>query len=201
MKAVMKSISPRICEKVANGNCTILVSKTAPKCGLPFKGYIYCTNGEMLFDVRREIYLPPKVRIKPFRLFFGKSNGALYPSIPIVNRKVVGECIIDKIDEIVPDYNPVTAKFYYGYVADTAATCLSEEELQKYGKNKSLYFWHISDLKIYDKPKELSEFRGLCKVKTACHNCPHYNYSKMDCDSRVITRAPQSWQYVEELEV
>lgn len=43
MKVVMKSVSPRICEKVANGDCTVLVSKTAPK-QVPFKCYIYCTR-------------------------------------------------------------------------------------------------------------------------------------------------------------
>ena len=56
-----------------------------------------------------------------------------------------------------------------------AATCLTQDEMFDYiGADNYGYGWHISDLKIYDKPKELSEF-GL-------------------------TRPPQSWQYVEELE-
>lgn len=61
------------------------------------------------------------------------------------------------------------------------AACLSEEEVVRYRENlpycKPLYGWHISDLKIYDKPRELSEF----------------------WDRKKITRPPQSWQYVEEL--
>lgn len=191
MKAVMKSVSPRICEKVANGDCTILVSKTAPKCGVPFKGYIYCTKEKKQDDIIWAGIFGDR----------GKWNG-----------RVIGEFICDKIDEIIPDYNPITTKFYYGYVADTEATCLSEEELQKYGKNKSLYFWHISDLKIYDKPKELSEFKTPpCeKGEKACANCKCLvkvnTPDRYECecyveDGKPITRAPQSWQYVEELEV
>lgn len=237
MKAVMKSVSPRICEKVASGDCTILVSKTAPKCGTPFKGYIYATNGEMLFDVRREIYLPPKVRIKPFRLFFGKSNDALYPSIPIVNRKVIGEFICDKIIEWQYDRGhqyyveyPDDCTSYFPYLkCHSEATGLKCSEIEEFGKGKTLYGWHISDLKIYDKPKELSEFANAlsnrdirCKhiekrqtvngrqyMKCTLQNCI-CEFRRLgwqtDCigyemlkERKPITRAPQSWCYVEEL--
>ena len=50
-------------------------------------------------------------------------------------------------------------------------SCLTEKELYGYLKGKKAYGWHISNLVMYDKPRELSEF-GL-------------------------TRAPQSWQYVQ----
>jgi len=64
---------------------------------------------------------------------------------------------------------------------------------------KAGYGWHISNLKLYDPLKELSEFKGLCKVESDCCACPHYNYNKMDCDGRTIKRPPQSWCYVEEM--
>ena len=110
--------------------------------------------------------------------------------------KVIGEFICDKVDEIIPDYNPVTKKFYYGYVIDITPTCLSEKEIQNYGGNKPLYFWHISDLKIYDEPKELSEFKTGCKgcKERDTYHCKFYCYGE-----RPITRPPQSWQYVKEL--
>ncbi len=44
MKSVLISIQPKWVEKIANGEKTIEVRKTAPKCGLPFKAYIYCTK-------------------------------------------------------------------------------------------------------------------------------------------------------------
>jgi len=70
--------------------------------------------------------------------------------------KVIGEFVCDGI---------------YSWGADdlTYGTYYASD----YAKGKTLYAWHISDLVIYDKPKELSEF-GL-------------------------TRPSQSWCYVEEL--
>lgn len=82
-------------------------------------------------------------------------------------------------------------------------SCLTFEEVRKYVGEAFLaefYGWHISDLVIYDKPKELSEFKGLCKyMDRDCGVCPYYDYSIMDCKGRTITRPPQSWCYVEEL--
>ena len=217
MKSVLISIQPKWVEKIANGEKTIEVRKSAPKCGVPFKGYIYATK-----KARLQTIFKKGEWIFSDDHSFGKFDENIFvkDSLCAWQGKVVGECIIDKIDEIVPDYNPVTAKFYYGYVADTAATCLSEEELQKYGKNKSLYFWHISDLKIYDKPKELSEFYYCCKemkanepragkyVSLSCYACRHnalkrtedyseYNNMLGYICKRNITRPPQSWCYVE----
>ena len=44
-KAVLISIRPKWCEKIANGNKTIEVRKTRPKMDTPFKCYIYCWCG------------------------------------------------------------------------------------------------------------------------------------------------------------
>lgn len=197
MKSVLISIQPKWCEKIVNGEKTIEVRKTAPDA--PFKCYIYesrngghrckhCNEKDSCYS-----YAPKNV---------GCYNG---------RGRVIGEFVCDKVFLLHPyTYDGGSAdlghrKFIQTFEGSSkdneilSATCLSQDEMFDYiGVDNYGYGWHISDLKIYDKPKELSEFRGLCKVKTACHNCPHYNYSKMDCDSRVITRAPQSWQYVEE---
>ena len=42
-KAVMLSVRPKWCEKIASGEKTIEVHKTRPKINTPFKCYIYCT--------------------------------------------------------------------------------------------------------------------------------------------------------------
>lgn len=203
MKAVLISIQPKWVEKIANGQKTIEVRKTAPKCEEPFKCYIYVTKAKKWFHsgiivTSDELLWLSSDKIKMCDGFELWADGEYYQC---VNCKVIGGFVCDKIDEIVPDYNPVTAKFYYGYVADTEATCLSEEELQKYGKNKSLYFWHISDLKIYDKPKELREFFKPCptKEKGDCLDCDclaDNDYGGI-CTNN-LTRPPQSWCYVEE---
>lgn len=160
-KAVMISIRPKWCEKIARGEKTIEVRKTRPKkLKNPFKCYIYCTQGR---DARR------------LRVSWGK---------------VIGEFTCDGFWIGSPrNTNPIFCM----------AACMDGFDTEKYAKDKILYGWHIADLKIYDTPKELSEFKGLCKVESDCCACPHYNYNKMDCDGRTIKRPPQSWCYVEEM--
>lgn len=199
MKAVMKSVSPRICEKVANGDCTILVSKTAPKCEVPFKCYIYCTSAKP--------YLYKEAN-PPFELFLDSElyKGKGYDD-RLFSSKVIGEFVCDRIDKIIPlrhtYYNyiglPIANVIEYGiWNDDLAQMCLKKKEIDNYGKGKMLYGWHISDLKIYDKPKELSEFRKPCKINLPmCDRCEYYSTWNGRCEN--ITRAPQSWFYVEEL--
>lgn len=44
-KAVLISIRPKWCERIASGEKTIEVQKTRPKLETPFKCYIYETRG------------------------------------------------------------------------------------------------------------------------------------------------------------
>lgn len=90
-------------------------------------------------------------------------------------------------------------------------SCLTEEELLTYSNGKTLYGWRIADLKIYDKPRELSEFyvhkydtNDYC-IGYPHHECPDAEYPCCKCiaDERnraYLYRPPQSWQYVEDLE-
>ena len=49
MKTIMISIKPEFVQKTLNGNKTIEIRKTMPKCELPCKVYIYCTKGKKLY--------------------------------------------------------------------------------------------------------------------------------------------------------
>lgn len=198
MRAIMKSVSPRICEKVANGDCTILVSKTAPKFDLPFKGYICCTNAKP--------YLYREAN-PPFELFLDSDlyEGEGYDD-RLFSGKVVGEFICDKIIEWQYDKGhqyyveyPDDCTSYFPYLkCHSEATGLRCSEIEKLGKGKPLYGLRISDLKIYDKPKELREFRKPCKINLPmCDRCEYYSTWNGRCEN--ITRAPQGWCYVEEL--
>ena len=179
MKSVLISIQPKWVEKIANGEKTIEVRKSRPKIETPFKCYIYCTKES------KKRYLDHRFNTAIRGISHHSEMG-----------KVIGEFVCDKVDEIIPDYKPVTEKFHYGYVIDITPTRLSEKEIQNYGGNKPLYFWHIFDLKIYDEPKELNEFKTGCKgcKERDTYHCKFYCYGE-----RPITRPPQSWQYVEEL--
>lgn len=60
-----------------------------------------------------------------------------------------------------------------------------EAELHQYLGAAVGYGWHISDLRVYDHPRDLWEFTGLRQTKFGLAPGP-------------ITRPPQSWRYVEE---
>lgn len=205
MRAIMKSVSPRICEKVANGDCTILVSKTAPKCEVPFKGYICCTSAKP--------YLYREAN-PPFELFLDSElyEGEGYDD-RLFSGKVIGEFVCDKIIEwqydrghqYYVDY-PNDCTSYFPYLkCHSEATGLKCSEIEKLGKGKPLYGLHISGLKVYDKPKELSEFERPCTYKGVCYSCERFRPNGIPlpapygfCETK-ITHVPSNWCYVEEL--
>ena len=169
MKSVLIAIRPQWVDKIASGQKTIEVRKTAPKCETPFKCYIYMTQGKL------------------------KDLG-IYSEWVYKNRmKVIGEFICDKASEL--DY------VYYWNNGYEFETCLTYRQVADYGKGKPLYGWHISDLKIYDKPKELSEFSRPCSYIGLCFSCKRTSFKKdgnLLCNTK-ITRPPQSWMYIEDL--
>ena len=66
-------------------------------------------------------------------------------------------------------------------------SCVRREDIYfKYSEEGKhyIYGWHISNLLIYDQPRELSEFTGLRTFKGGF-------------ELRKIDRPPQSWCYVE----
>lgn len=188
MKSVLISIRPKWVEKIASGQKTIEVRRSAPK-EVPFKAYIYCTNGE---------YSPTNCGKKSI-------SDCLILNRNVVNGKVIGEFICDKVDGRLSGWDTA-----FGDIVDTTPMCLTVEELLHYSARKPLYFWHISDLKIYDKPKEVSEFYiRKFDNNDYCSGCIHHEtpiteYPCNDCrrdafERKYLTRPPQSWQYIEDL--
>ena len=148
-------------------------------------------GGEKAIEIRKT---RPKMET-PFKCYIYCTQSGVALGAWGKHGKVIGEFTCDRIDRLAPANEP------YGiYDIDddyVLQTCLENGALWDYGHGTPLYGWHISDLRIYDTPKELSEFKTLCRVDADCCACPYYNYTKMDCDGRVIGRPPQSWCYVE----
>ena len=195
MKSVLISIQPKWCELIASGQKTVEVRKTKPKLEPPFKVYIYCTQGDALA-------LPclnnPQYAIH--RMNNGTINGRQITTKEreqsdhsFANGKVIGEFVCRRIDEY--RYGFYDGEFCYHIpTVEGEKTCLNYDEAENYGNGKPLYFWHISDLVIYDKPKELSEFIK-CPYSWDCGACDYFDGFEMDC--KKIKRPPQSWCYVE----
>ena len=182
MKSVLISICPQWCEKIVSGKKTIEVRKTAPK-EVPFKCYIYMTQGAY------------------------KDLGLYSEGIYQNRMKVIGEFICDKVEELHEwELSPQGkfAEFEEERLEKfLSVACLSRDEVFRYRDNlpycKPLYGWHISDLKIYDKPKELSKFKISCNRKNLCYSCNRFTGKPWDICNNTITRPPQSYMFVEEL--
>ena len=193
MKAVLISIQPQWCELIASGRKTIEVRKTRPKIETPFKCYMYCTKQRMTKVPCMYSYLhinEPKASLRyGERITTWGNIGDV-----IVNRttpyeyvsygmqgKVIGEFVCDRIICCQAYYDDCGKKHLTNlFGVDTSKICLSESEIFDYiiGKEKKDgmgWMWHISELKIYDKPKELGEF--------------------LDRKEIPIKRAFQSWGY------
>lgn len=197
MKSVLISIKPEWVGKITSGKKTIEVRKSAPK-EVPFKAYIYMTKK------------------KPYMLTFA-GNGKMR----VHNGMVIGEFICDKVYKIEPIFSfydcysgyddSSDSSYFEDYSIDDERlkkTCLTRQELYIYGKEKKLYGWHISDLKIYDKPKKLSEFYTIPESGSDCccgcvwHETPLDEMPCRTCtgERKYLYRPPQSWMYVEEIE-
>lgn len=187
-KAVMISIRPKWCEKICNGEKTIEVRKTHPKLETPFKVYIYCTAEMVGYDELWVLDTPSREKylITAVCAYLQRAEGASKG-----NRKVIGEFICDRIYELAPlNHAPDDVE---------QQACLTREEIVRYLKGVG-YGWHISDLKIYDTPKELSEFQRATDPCNSCH--AEYTWECTGCKnlSGDIKRAPQSWCYVEAMD-
>ncbi len=209
MKSVLISIRPKWCDLIAKGEKTIDVRKTHPKLQTPFRVYIYRTKGTV----------PHIINGKWVQMKVGGT--------------VIGEFICDKVYELVNAFggimfadenlNQLEPQLFRDM------SCLTDEQTADYFGDKDGYGLHITDLKIYDKPRELSEFwayneelhkRYDSERDFCCYDDTNeHGESLTDCGDAYnnilncyrcweewsgwchhVTRPPQSWCYVEELE-
>ena len=170
MKSVLLSIQPKWCELIASGKKTIEIRKTKPKIETPFKCYIYCTiNGTTARERDRNIYTDLRGKVIGEFICDGiKWNGsAAYVIREECIRALEGSCLTEEEFHNYMNYPPVNPY----------------QDLKEAVKKYEFYSWHISNLVIYDKPKDLIEFQKYPR--------------KLPFDP--VQRPPQSWCYVEEI--
>lgn len=153
-KSVLISIQPQWCELIADGKKTMEVRKTKPKLQTPFKVYIYCTKEKNIYETLWVCGVVGK--------FSDKANG-----------RIIGEFVCDTIECVDIPYPAYSSELDRRY---TEKSCINYGTLHKYCGHGNLYFWHISNLQIYDKSIPLADFKGGLK------------------------RPPQSWCYINEEE-
>ena len=192
-KAIMLSIRPKWCEKIISGEKTVEVRKNRPKLETPFKCYIYCTKAEeRLLTILKD----------------GDENyGETYHGKPVfIKTETVSACDMwGKRQKVIGEF------VCRGFIPFCKArpcfvmeapeeiermACMTRKEIWKYAPEGNPIGWRISDLLIYDTPRELGEFErpyecDECNAKwaTECNACH---------EEGKIKRPPQSWCYVEE---
>ena len=212
MKAVMLSLRPQWCEKIFNGSKTIEVRKSRPSIPTPFKVYVYETKGKT------------KYWSQPMPIPYTEGRG-----------KVIGSFVCDRITCCQAYYGESGEKHLTNLFGDEVkSACLTEHEMFDYivGKDKKEgtgWLWHITEPKLFDKPRALGEFwaynaelhkRFANEEDFCCYNgtneygellneCALFNTDIKRCYScweewsgwrHRITRPPQSWYYVVGLE-
>lgn len=180
MKSVLISIQPKWCELIASGDKKVEVRKTRPKIDVPFKCYIYCTNSkDMLWILRKKERFSEKIA----SIFTAKDVGGATKA----NGKVIGEFVCDKITGFQPTLDLKELNSRHFQMVDESD--VNMRDLYNYANGKYLYGWHISNFVIYDKPKELSEFRYYNPTVKLENGYP--------IPTHEIKRPPQSWCYVD----
>lgn len=211
MKAVLLSIRPEWCDLIIRGQKTIEVRKTRPKLETPFKVYIYCTKApQQLITIFKDGEETMDGEIHHGKPVFVKFNKLLPDSIRGNTQMVIGEFICDDIRRIGPEYCIVKEDIETAI----AGSCLSIKQVKeyagwgigmKYADMKDLYSWHISNLKIYNQPKDIMCFhRAVEENELWCKKCAIGKKKDVHCafcyglDGLRLRRPPQSWYYVED---
>lgn len=181
MKSVYRSIKPYWLYLILIGKKTIEVGKTFPKAD----------------DWNKEVFLHCSKDMKSFKRIPEKDREWMWKYLGKVACRFVCNEIEDfRFDALEMTYmarkyrdtNLLNEEFFKG-------TQVTYQEAYDYCEGMTFdeedtdyfYGWHISDLVIYDEPKELSEFHYASVLHTNC-------FGK---HTKRVTRPPQSWCYVE----
>ena len=219
MKSVLISNSPEQCQNIINRRQTIIIKKTRPKLKTPFKCYNYCTQDFTNFATKT----------KRSEMWIGEPLNSVSKGRYLGNGKVISDFVCDDIIELTAEFtdDKTYEDIRYCYLDEyeeeqemilvsnewddpddswiCKESCLSFDNFKKYiGENFHdipFYGFYISDLKVYDKPKELSEFK---KINRKCYfsdlglaipNCCDCKYEQC-----MLLKPFKSWGYVEELQ-
>ena len=210
-REILLSIKPEHLVKILNGEKTLEIRKTVPKCELPCRVRLYCTKatnyyrvGHMIFNTNDLWYHPVK---KTYICddsceLMCLPDGYTYTKDNFLNRKVVGSFILNNVrcfeaQESAFDQNSICEiKGWYGKYLGKLQTsnlellkesCLTSEQLEEYLQDKN---GDIIDRKFYGWC--ISDLKILDKP-IKLDECKFGYYSKV----KAILRAPQSRCYCE----
>lgn len=180
---ILASLKPYYYYLIGERKKTIEVRKSALK-NLPQDIVFYMSKDEKSFAK-----IPKKFQGK-YREHFGKIGIRA-----VVDKIVKMKMTIDDFGNLI--LLSSIAKWNFNHY-------LSNDELDSYLGDKTGYGWHLDNVAVYDKPKELNELWKVGKCPYATENGCTYNYhcfraGQMNRCGETLTRPPQSYMFVEEL--
>lgn len=168
---LLLTIRPEYLVDILNGKKTIEIRKYIPKCKLPCEVYIYCSEGKRhhylceLYDYNNQY--------RPYYTYEKYTGDGCMPA-PL-NGKVVAKFILNNISSYEIDMTCYEQNSIYlnnKYIGELQTSkleflnlaCLLNKDLEKYLTKENgdiinkFYAWHIDNLVIFDKPKQLSDY-------------------------------------------
>lgn len=190
MKAILMSIRPQYVANILNGIKTLEIRKRFPKDYVGWV-YIYCTKGKPYLSSNSLHYYVPK----KYEKYMGNHNGKVVARFWCDKVEDFEFCEFSKHKDNLELYNECVRKD--NELCKKA--CISCVQMVQYldtkaiGKDMFGKAIHITNLEIFDKPKEISEFKSCLLehnncVPHNCHECPA---------TKPLTRAPQSFMFIE----
>lgn len=150
----------------------------------------YCElimSGKKTLEVRKS---KPKIDVPFICYIYCTISGDASEKMESKKGNIIGEFECDRIDAFKVFENGAVQNWNF---SDLDRSCLTYDEISQYiGRGKTGYAWHISNLKIYNKPMELESAQR-------CRKCQYYNTCdehELSCSGEyMITQPPLSWCY------
>lgn len=192
MTSILISLPAEQMANILNGEQTIIIMKTKPKCDLPIDVYGYCKEDGL--------FLAYEKHIDEYVIYKDKETARMYGNIaspttslcamqnygPATNGHVLAKFTLKNvyvIHDFLNGFEATEPMYRHVIVYDedelSKESCLSKQQIEDYGGS---FVWQVSDLQIFHEPKEITEF-----------------YEPHECGElpMPITKAPSSWRYVE----
>ena len=204
MKAVLRSIKPYWLYLILIGKKTVEIGKTFPKSEDWSKTvFLYCSK-----DMRSFNLIPPKDRVWMLEYLGKVACKFVCGRIDTIGKRGIN----NNFDYCYQSLNVFGNDDIEVEITAIQKSCIPKVDLNAYGATSMrLFAWHISNIVIYDKPRELGEFKAFCKSYydgDRCDDCKYfidgrgYEFDESDCGcngAKPIERPPQSWMFVEEI--
>lgn len=145
---VLLSIHPEWVEKIASGRKLYEVRKCRPKMEPPFTVYVYCTLGGN--ELWQSWISGKKESVK--------LNGKVCAEFTCDRIDIIDQDSIDYMFRNKLDKEDPNIRYFKDHPELLLSTCLTQDQLSRYLGIRIGYAWHISNLKIYDKPLMLEDF-------------------------------------------